>query len=316
MVSPIIKAPIDWNELVVSWNASAPTNSWLTVEARAIYSDHQTKYYTLAQWSADAPDHPRQSVRHQKDDDGDVRTDTWLLRRPGADVQLRVTLNGSSQAARPELKYLGISFLDSRVKLEPPVSDHRAWGKIIATPERSQHGYPEEEGWCSPTSLSMVLSRWSGLLRRPEMDLDVPATAAKVFDRGFGGTGNWPFNTAWAGSFPGMRAYVARFSDITELETWIDAGIPVIISAPWHLLEPGRPSTGSGHLVVCIGFTETGDVVINDPATNLRKGQSVRHIYTRANVSNAWKVSHNTVYLIYPESVAPPADAFGHWDKP
>jgi hypothetical protein len=100
------------------------------------------------------------------------------------------------------------------------------------------------------------------------------------------------------------------------LETWIAAGIPVIISAPWHLLQPGRPDTGAGHLTVCIGFTETGDVVINDPATNLQKGQHVRHIYTRENVINAWSKSKNTVYLVYPESTAVPADPFRHWDKP
>jgi hypothetical protein len=67
-------------------------------------------------------------------------------------------------------------------------------------------------------------------------------------------------------------------------------------------------------LVVCIGFTENGDVVINDPATNLAKGQHVRHIYKRANVINAWRNSRNTVYLIYPEATNPPASPFGHWD--
>jgi hypothetical protein len=118
-----------------------------------------------------------------------------------------------------------------------------------------------------------------------------------------------------AGSFEGMRAYVTRFSDISEMEDWIAAGIPVIISAPWHLLSPGRADTGNGHLTVCIGFTETGDVVINDPATNLQKGQQVRHIYKRADVITAWHESRNTVYLIYPETAQIPPDPFGHWDS-
>ncbi|HWD20876.1 MAG TPA: peptidase C39 family protein [Verrucomicrobiae bacterium] len=315
LLSPALKAPIDWNELVVSWNATAPAGAWLKVEARALYPDHQTKYYTLADWSLNAPGHVRQSVRHQKDDDGDVKTDTWQLRRPGADVQLRLTLGATNLASPPELKFLGLAYLDTRVTPEEPASDRSAWGKIITTPERSQHGYPQEEGWCSPTSLSMVLARWSDELHRPEMTLDVPAVASNVFDSTFGGTGNWTFNTAFAGSYPVMRAYVARLRDLTELETWINAGIPVVISAPWHLLQPGRGNTGSGHLVVCIGFTENGDVVINDPATNLQKGQKVRHIYTRENVRTAWKASHNTVYLIYPETFTPPPDPLGHWDK-
>jgi hypothetical protein len=214
------------------------------------------------------------------------------------------------------LKFLGLSFLDSHINLAPLPPNHAAWGKIIATPERSQHSYPQERGWCSPTSLSMVLTRWGEVLQRPDLNLDVPEVASRVYDPVFGGTGNWPFNTAYAGSFPGLRAYVARFSDLSEVEDWIVAGLPVILSARWDLLAPGRNPTGSGHLVVCIGFTENGDVVINDPATNFKKGQKVRHIYTRQNVINAWKESNNTVYLVYAETAQVPADRFGHWDKP
>jgi hypothetical protein len=305
-LSPVIKAPIAWNEMIASWNAG-PVAGTLKVEARGIYPGHQTRFYTLGVWSTSAQRH---SARGQRDADGGVKTDTWSVNEPGADVQLRVTWS----QAKPGLKFLGLSFLDNRAQPEPLPPNRAAWGVIVATPERSQHGYPNEEGWCSPTSLSMVLARWSDVLGRPELTVDVPQVAAAIFDSSFGGTGNWPFNTAFAGSFDGMRAYVTRFSDISELEDWIVTGIPVIISAPWHLLQPGRTDTGSGHLVVCIGFTEDGDVVINDPATNLRKGQHVRHIYTRQNVINAWRQSRNTVYLVYPESARIPADRFGHWD--
>jgi hypothetical protein len=306
-LSPVINAPIAWNELVASWN-TAPLAGTLTVEARGIYPGHETKFYTLGVWSSSAQRH---SARGQRDSDGNVRTDTWRAERPGAAVQLRLTWSG----VKPSLKFLGLSFFDTSAKTEPLPPNRAAWGVIIPTPERSQHSYPQEEGWCSPTSLSMVLARWSDILRRPELSMDVPQVAESIHDSNFG-TGNWPFNTAFAGSFEGMRAYVTRFSDISELEDWIVAGIPVIISAPWHLLQPGRNDTGAGHLTVCIGFTETGDVVINDPATNLQKGQHVRHIYTRQNVINAWRQSRNTVYLVYPVSAKIPADRFGHWDTP
>ncbi len=306
-LSPVIEPPIAWNELVASWN-TAPMTGAVKIEARGIYPDHQTKFYTLGVWSSSAQRH---SERGQRDADGNVRTDTLSMNRPGAALQLRLTWSG----AKPGLKFIGLCFLDNRAQPEPLPTNHAAWGKIIATPERSQHGYPDEEGWCSPTSLSMVLARWSEVLGRPELNLDVPQVANSILDSNFG-TGNWPFNTAFAGGFDGMRAYVTRFSDISELEDWIAAGIPVIISAPWNLLQPGRDDTGSGHLTVCIGFTETGDVVINDPATpNLQKGQHVRHIYTRENVINAWHHSRNTVYLVYPESAKIPADRFGHWDS-
>jgi len=141
----------------------------------------------------------------------------------------------------------------------------------------------------------------------------VPTVAAAVYDNGFGGTGNWSFNTAFAGSFGGLRSYVTRLDDLSEVEDWIVSGIPVILSARWDWLLPGRPYDPAGHLIVCIGFTENGDVVVNDPATRLNKGETVRRIYKREDVARAWTKSHNAVYLVYPEHASIPKDSFGHW---
>jgi Peptidase_C39 like family len=312
LLSPQINAGMDWNELIVSWNANAPTGTFLKVEAQAVTPSHATKFYAMGLWSPDNVAFPRTSVRHQKDADGDVKWDTLELSQVANAARLRVTLGGTN-GALPTLKFLGLSF--SNTKVAPPVHepDRVAWGKIIPTPEKSQNAYPQEEGWCSPTSLTMVLERWAGVLNRPEMNLDVPDTAAKVYDDAYRGTGNWPFNTAYAGSFDGMRAYVTRFNGISELEQWVNAGIPVIISAPWGMLDPSRVSTGNGHLTVCIGFTKDGDVVDNDPGTNPKK--SVRHIYKRKDVIRAWAQSHNTVYLVYPVSATVPKDHFGQWQE-
>ena len=312
LTSPEIKSRITWNELIVSWNVDAPAGTFLKIEARAISPGHTTKFYTLGNWSPDNGIFPRTSVRGQKDADGKVDTDTLILTQPADAVQVRVTLGGTN-GALPSLKFLGVSFSNTRVSpaIRPP--NHAAWGKVIATPERSQHGYPNESGWCSPTSLSMDLARWSEILNRPEINLTVPEVAAAVYDDGFAGTGNWPFNTAFAGSFPGMRSYVTRLDDIAEVEDWIVAGIPVILSARWDWLQPGRPLDANGHLIACIGFTENGDVVINDPATRLEKGESVRHIYRRADVVHSWTKSHNAVYLVYPENEKIPLNFYGHW---
>ena len=53
LLSPKIKAHITWNELIVSWNADAPFGSFLKIEAAAIAGEHQTKFYTIANWSTD-----------------------------------------------------------------------------------------------------------------------------------------------------------------------------------------------------------------------------------------------------------------------
>ena len=312
LLSPEIPATIPWNELIVSWNADAPTGTFLKVEAQAILENHRTRFYTLGIWSPDNQIFKRTSVRSQKDSDGKVDTDTLRLTHLAEAAQLRITLGGTN-GSQPTLKFLGLSFANTKIApvVRPP--DHAAWGKIIPTPEHSQFGYPNQKGWCSPTSLSMVLSRWAQVLNRPEMDLAVPTVAGDVYDDGFAGTGNWPFNTAFAGSFTGLRSYVTRLDDLAEVEDWTAAGIPVILSARWDWLKPGRPMDDDGHLVVCIGFTKDGDVVINDPATRLERGDSVRRIYKRADVIHSWTKSDNVVYLVFPETAKIPPNRYGHW---
>src|SRR6266436_3478833 len=91
-LSPEITAGIHWNELIVSWNTKMFDSSYLKLEARAIYPERSTKYYTMAFWSGDPNLNPRESTPHQKDSDGDVSTDTLALKKPSDRLQIRVTL--------------------------------------------------------------------------------------------------------------------------------------------------------------------------------------------------------------------------------
>ena len=305
-----IAAPIEWNELVVSWNV--PSGVHLKAEARAIYPDHATQYYTLGLWSDDPTQCPRQSVRGQRDQDGAVRTDTLILSNVTRKVQLRITLGGAG--AQQPLNFLGLSFCNSTVAATPLEPNRAAWGKVLEVPERRQGEYEGGGGWCSPTSLSMVLAYWSEQLHRPELNHTVPETAEAIADGLRGDTGNWPFNTAFAGHYTGMRAYVTRLEDVAELEDWIAAGIPVIVSVSSYLTNDRTNGPDAGHLIVCVGFTDKGDVVTNNPGVSVRRNIRARQVYARQKVVNAWKKSKNTVYLIYPESSKVPANRFGHWD--
>lgn len=183
-----------------------------------------------------------------------------------------------------------------------------AWGKTIDVPMRAQGDYPNGGVLCSATSTSMMLWHYSRVLRRPELDRDVPEVEASVWDTVYKGAGNWPFNVAYSGSFAGMRAYVTRFSAISDLEKWIAVGLPVVCSVSFDMLR-GAPTGGSGHLVVLVGFTETGDPVINDPA---RRGD-VRHVYKRADFERAWLYSKRAVYIVHPEDAKPPTGGEGRW---
>ncbi len=316
----LCSAPLDLgiaaNEIVISWNAETPPGSGLKVEARAVYPDRRTKYYTLGLWSKDGVTYPRASVRHQRDADGDVQTDTLSLVQPTHKVQVRVTLTtGASLGGRPKLKFLSVSAADTHANLTPLEPNREAWGKEIIVPGRTQLGWPGASGWCSPTSTDMVLAFWSGRLQRPELDIPVPDAAHAIFDSVWQGTGNWPFNTAFAGSFPGMRAYVTRLSDVRELEDWIVAGTPPIVSVSYDLLKGKDTDSDPGHLLVCDGFTSDGDIVLNDPAHHPEKGEACRRVFPRANFIKAWARSQFTVYLIYPEGTRVPEDRYRHWAK-
>jgi len=314
MVSPEISLPLAANEVVVSWNADAPVGTGLEVEARGVLPDRATKWYHLGRWSVDASQYPRESVKGQKDADGNVDTDTLVLNQPVAKLQIRLTLRWHEPAQVPELKFLGISAANSK-SAQPSLEPNRAaWGKEVAVPPRTQIGWPGGRGWCSPTSTDMTLAFWSKKLSRPELDLPVPDVAHAIFDKAFEGTGNWPFNTAFAGAFPGIRAYVSRFGDIRELEDWSAKGLPTVVSVSYDLLR-GKPADNDpGHLMVCDGFTSTGDIVLNDPAYHPDKGESCRRVFPRASFLKAWARSRNTVYLIYPEGAAIPANRYGDWE--
>jgi hypothetical protein len=309
LTSHSIRTSIAWDELIASWNTELPTNAYLKVEARAIYPDRATKWYVMGLWSGDPARHPRESVRRQKDANGNVDTDTLELVQPARQLQLRATLGGGG-LEKPKLKFLGVSLLAS--KGEPAIlpPNQNAWGKLIDVPERSQMAYENGDVLCSPTTVSMLLAHWSRELKQPNLDHDVPEVVQGVFDPKWGGTGNWVFNTAYAGSLPGMRAYTARLTDVSELEDWIAQGIPVGLSLCYNRLR-GKSREPSGHLVVCVGFTENGDVIINDPGTS----KNVRKTFPRANLIDAWAYSRNAAYFIYPQDTHVPRDRFGHWDS-
>ena len=349
--SPKIEAAIDWNELVASWNFRGDAQLGLEVEARAIHSGGETKWYRLGKWSLEPKRFPRESVPAQRDDDGAVATDVLKLQRKARALQLRVTLRGVNELA--PIKFLGVAICDREIVgeagtdlsadgdlrsssrrndgprnslrrdefHESPRGDElreslpslppnkEAWSRSLDVPRQSQMAFENGGEWCSPTAVTMMLSYWAEKLSRPELRHDVPEAAQAVNDPNWPGTGNWSFNMAFAGSHDGIRAYVARMSDVSELEDWIAAGVPVAVSVRYGILK-GAENPGNGHLVVCVGFDQEGNIIVNDPGRT-----QVRQTYSRENLVKAWARSENTVYLIYPEDWKVPEDRFGHWTR-
>jgi hypothetical protein len=177
----------------------------------------------------------------------------------------------------------------------PPRRDHPAWGRVLDVPARSQKVEDAKIAGriCSPTSLSMVLA-FHG---KP---LPTAQVAAAVLDRTEQIYGNWVLNVGFAGSL-GLRAVAARLGSIDELESEIEAGRPVVISHRWSegQLRDAPIRSSEGHLIVVVGFTREGDVVVNDPAAD---PAHVRRTYARADLEKTWLGNGDGVcYLVSPE---------------
>ncbi len=170
----------------------------------------------------------------------------------------------------------------------------------------------------------MVLATW-GLGPTPEdyawVDPDyrdpfVDHAARHVFDRAYGGAGNWSFNTAYA-ALHGTEAFVTRLHSLVEAELFVAAGVPLVASVAFEAEElPDAGYGTSGHLLVVTGFDARGDVVVNDPASHeIASNDAVRVVYPRRAFEQAWMRSGGLVYVIHPVDVPlpPPSGSAPHW---
>ena len=305
-----IKPGFKFNEVIPSWNIDNATNGAIRVELRINTPTGKSKWYVLGDWSGDKEWSPRQSTDGQKDDFANVLTDTFRTVQPTDSVDLKVTLKTRTATTKPKLKLLTLCFSDTSTVHEYdswPKSEF--WGSLTDVPQRAQGNYPNGSVLCSATSTSMLLWYYSKLLNRPEIDHDVPEVESSVWDPIYKGAGNWPFNTAYFGSFPGLHACVSRFTSIEDLERLTKAGIPVACSVSLALLEGKEKSKEGGHLVIVVGFQDDGTPIFNDPAFK----DGVRKTYKRQDFERAWCYSKRTVYLMVSDKTKLPADPKKVW---
>lgn len=324
MVSPIHTTAAPINHVIASWNATTPDGTWMEVHVRVLQGSGWTHWYDLPIWASDFSTITRHSVNGQNDTDGGVATDTFFT-KPGqvaTAYQLSVTLFATSPSLSPQIgRITAIASYDAS-QYQTIAPDTSVWGTNLPVPQRSQMlaqyqglGYGGGgEVWCSPTSTSMVMAYWSNVLGQPDLNQTVPDAAKGTYDFAYDGTGNWPFNTAYAASY-GLTAYVTRMYSMSQIEQWVKAGVPIVISVAFNNGQlPGEPVKNSpGHLLVVRGFTANGDVVTNDPAASTDAGTQI--VYQRADLEYVWQYGSNgTAYVIYPTGwPIPTTDADGSW---
>lgn len=304
-VSPSVTLAIPVQEAIASWNADTPAGTWIEMLISATDGTRWTKWYNLGVWASGTSTVERHSVSLQGDADGSVAVDTLVLDKKFVATALRLKVRlfatiGTS--ATPTLRNVGLTFSPSAEK-KATVSAG-GFTAALPVPGCSQMVYLDGgDVWCSPTSTSMVLAYWQN--DNGPCEPRVRAAVAGVYDWKYNGHGNWPFNTAYAAT-AGNEAYVVRFSSMADLQPWIAAGVPVVISYAWNKNLTGAPIPSSnGHLAVLVGFDSSGNPVVNDPAA--LSDSDVQRTYLRSELEPLWlSSSGGTTYLIFPPGHAVP----------
>ncbi|MFE7960124.1 peptidase C39 family protein [Streptomyces sp. NPDC057413] len=307
--SPVHRLSVPATEVIASWNARTPAGTWLQTELQGTYTDGTaTPWYVMGRWAAGDQDIKRTSVDGQSDGRSSIWTDTFAIDDAAsglrlASYRLRLTLyRRPGLTATPTVWRIGAMGSDVPDRFTVPASTPGVT-RELAVPRYSQEihkgQYPEYdnggEAWCSPTSSQMIIEYWGGRLTPEQLawvdpsyaDPQVCHAARYTYDHQYGGCGNWPFNAAYAATFPHLQGVVTRLASLTELETLIAAGIPAITSQSFLKTELTGAGYGtSGHLMTVIGFTADGDVIANDPASP--NDAAVRRVYLRREFENIW----------------------------
>ena len=308
--SPEIETGFNYKDAIASWNAYTPAGTWLEIQFRARYGERWSKWYILGIWASEESTVRRHSVKAQDDADGRVAADTFLSLNKAEETnkfQLKFRLFSVDGVLTPSLRNASVAFSTSVPKSAGASTGKPAlWNTSLDVLQCSQMVYPDGgDVWCSPTSISMVLSYWDGYtgLREPR----VRTSVENVFDWIYNGHGNWPFNTAYTGTL-GYEGYIARFTSLERVEEFVTAGVPVIASIAWRKgdLTGADIDSTDGHLVVIVGFDAEGNPIVNDPA--VPEDERARRTYLRSEFEPLWlRASGGTVYLIYPEGKPVPA---------
>lgn len=323
--SPWKSIGFDAKSLVPSWSIDVPAGTWARVDVRVKNAQSTGSWDAVARWAMSASNIARTSYSSQTDDLAKLSTDTvvaasgktfssWqvrvLLMRPhgSADKPTLEAVNGTAATYLTRSAATSSTTMTSTTELDVPEAS-----QMIHQGEFPQWG-GGGEAWCSPTSTAMVMRffgkgpkaadySWS-----THADSFVDHAARYTFDIRYDGTGNWPFNTAYAARYS-LDAFVTRLTDLRDAEAFIKAGIPLVASIAFAKggLSGAPISSTPGHLVVITGFTKGGSVIANDPAA--ASNSSVRRVYSRAQFEKAWLGgSGGIVYVMHPTSKALPAD--------
>ena len=254
-------------ELVLTWNADVPAGAWLEIRFRVRGPGNGwSGWYEMGSWWRS-----EQGKRFTKDPVyGKLHVDELKADADFDRVQYSISFNTVTPGVSPVLRRVWLSVSrpaakDETIEVTAPAGARQV---KLNVPWMSQllveHVGDEElveRGVCAATSVTMVMNSEGA-------HTTISETARRAYDPVADIYGNWAFLVAAAGD-KGFNARVQRFRDWHGVRRLVESGAPVIISIAYEKgtmsAEPDRRS--DGHLIVVIGFTKDGDVIVNDPGT-------------------------------------------------
>ena len=320
--SPVVESAFPARELVPSWNARTPAGTWISVEVRVHDDGGWSSWLVLARWCELDPAAggaiTRTTVSGQRSGAVRVNVDT-VIAADGLSFsswQLRITAASATPGGWPTITLAG-AMVSAFAPVTAGSSPGPGLGVELPVRPLSQRRHVDSfphwdnggQSWCSATSTAMVLDHWEVAPTATETawvghgaDPEVVHVVRQVFDRDYGGAGNWAFNAAYAGT-RGMRAHVTRLRDLTEAEAFIATGIPLVVAVTFTRDElPGAGYDTKGHLLTIVGFTADGDVISNDPNSHeVPSNDEVRVVFARDQFERVWSARRGGLtYVIHP----------------
>jgi hypothetical protein len=298
------RAEFPFTRLIASFNVSTPAETGVMLEMRVKHGEDWSPWVYMQSWGKVV----QPIDRELKWDGGKLETDELVLSKPAEQYQARLTLTsfGFEQKITPSVRRLSVCYSgvvddeEKRKRVKPPTTAPSNWARNLKVPFRGQGALDNPRQIrgmiCSPTSVSMVL-HYHGI-DRPTIE-----NCMAIYDPHFDLFGNWGRAVSRAGEF-GLDAWLTRFRNWDDVKSEISNGNPVIASIYFARGEVKGfiyENTG-GHLLVIRGFTPSGDVIVNDPASR-DKGNGA--IYPAEEFARAWFDNGGVAYVIHKPATAP-----------
>lgn len=285
------------DEMVMTWNATSPPGTSVSIEF-AVGADGRkwSRWLKMADWKNDMSRERSCADRAW----GRLEVDHFRAVAKFRFARYRAIFRTADPSQAPLLRRVTFCYSDmSRGEgIAEEGRDAAGGEKVdIDVPWLSQ--YDErvvkdpvmmEAGVCGATSVTMALKHWGIGANVRDVGRRAWDPVAKIY-------GNWAFLCAAASEY-GPSAWVQRFSAWDGVRGFIEKGIPVIISISYDRgtmsAEPEKET--AGHLLVVRGFTERGDVIVNDPGAEYeRRGRG--YVYPARELGGAF-FGHGGVGII------------------